>query len=128
MYVSALLMQSLTVAEGIDTMNIAVVIGMVAQAVGLVSLVTGFAYGYGRLSRTVQDLKDDMNDVRNILVPRLNDLTRIEQAVADNIQTVRELQEVIRSDFSRRLNVVEVQIAEVIARCKERMSKDEKHG
>lgn len=101
-------------------MEIAVIVGMVAQAAGLVALLVGFVYGYGKLSQTVSDLKQNMSHV----FPRLTDLTRLEEIVKSVVLAVDGLQATIRNSFAQRLDRLETEVAEIKVRCTERHHKD----
>jgi len=114
--------------------DVALIVGMLVNGVGLVAGLYWVGVWVGNLNSTVANMRasldglsDDFDELKKGLQPRLDDLIRLEQALGTTVDAVRSLQEVVRGAFAERLGRCEQQIAEINTRCAERNHR-EKNG
>lgn len=106
---------------------IAILVSVASSLVTIAGVIVALVYWGGRQAQTLEDVKEDVSelrqdvkDLRQRLEPQAATTATLQSVVEQTAEAVRGLQETIRGDFSRRLTAVEMDVREILTRCKER--------
>lgn len=106
---------------------IAILVSVASSLVTIAGVIAALFYWGGSQSKTlegvkedVSELKEELKDLGQKLQPQSATIATLQSVVEQTVDAVRGLQETIRGDFSRRLTAVEMDVREILTRCKER--------
>ena len=103
--------------------DIAVVLAMTVQFIGLVALFSRVGYNYGALNANIVKLETQVAKLEESFIPKLDVITRLDEALKNTVKALEDIQHGLSSDIYVRIGNSERQIAEMKAICLERHGK-----
>lgn len=106
---------------------IAILVSIASSIVTVIGVIVALVYWGASQSETLKTVKEDVSELREKFekfsetqTPQAVVIAELKQVVEQTVVAVSGLQETIRGDFARRLNTAEMDIREIMTRCKER--------